>query len=343
MRLFLSIFCSLIISLTATSQSITRSVRVAPLAIFPFDPLSGRYLAQSLSPVATFVDAWREEGSKIELEIYDTLLVKGYKIYAQLEDSTLIDRVVSYLKSTITSRDTVNIYSTNIYDFPPSRDFLAHFESDIQHIKRFFATPIHKLTDCHRFDPYAPSNFSRLMHDFQLSVSGANLSLFAPPRLDAAMEKEIFISSIYNLLYFDNQLVTVNMTGLEIKNLLEKIYEARYYTLKNEQSDLLRTTLPPSMHSSLAGTPFSVNLTRRNGAKIEDLTLDQKAIYKVAMNSFAAQKLDKAMVHIGDYRTLLIKYLQQAKTPQNHEDWHLKPQRWVDEIKARENLQIYGN
>lgn len=276
----------------------------------------------------------------VELIINDSLLSKGYKAYIALEDSTLLDRVLTYLNASITSDDTSEIYSPKIYDFPQSRDFMKYFASDIEHIKRFYSTPLRKFSSNQQFNPYAPSNFSSLMHDFQLSASGADLSVFAPPRLDAAFAEELYLGSVLSLFYFDNQLVTVNLTGLEIKNLLEDIYGARYYTLKNLQSDLLRTTLPASMHGSLAGAYYTVNLTKNRGHKIEDLELDRRTIYSVVMNSFAAGKLDKPMHEVGEYKYLLIKYLQDSKNIENRESWRLKPERWVEEIKARESLQI---
>ncbi|MEG0601638.1 MAG: 5'-nucleotidase C-terminal domain-containing protein [Mucinivorans sp.] len=344
MRLFLALIGSLFISLASVAQSVAsneRVVNVAPRAIFPFDPLSGRYVKESLASVVTYVESWRADGTAINLTLYDTLLSDGYKIYNLTEDSTLIARVLTYINATITSSDTSGIYRPSIYDFPQSRTFLTHFSSDIEHIKRFFATPITRFSAPKHFDPYAPNEFSNLMHDYQITASGAELSIFAPTKLDNNFDEEVFISSIYNLFYYDNQLVTVNLTGREIKLLLEKIYDARYYTLRGVESDLLHTTLPPSMHSSLAGTPYTVNLTRGRGAKIEDLTLNPKKIYSVAMNSFAASKLGKAMIYVGSYKMLLIKYLQHLATPKIQENWCMKPERWVNEIKKRESLQIH--
>lgn len=337
MRVIVSII--FIISCLTCAGQATRVVRVAPRAIFPFEPISGRYVGESLAPVATYVQAWREEGA-LELIVNDSLLSKGYKMYLKLEDSTLFNRVLTYLNASVTSTDTMGIYSTKIYDFPQSRDFMAHFASDIQRIKRYYSTPLRKLINNQQFNPYCPSEFSSTMHDFQLTTTGADLSIFAPPRIDAAFTSELYIGSVLNLFYFDNQLVVVKLSGFEVKKLLEQIYDARYYTLKNLQSDLLRTTLPASMHASLAGAWYTVNLTKPRGHKIEELKLDPKAVYRVAMNSFAASKLDKPAVEVGEYKYLLIKYLKDHKSIENREHWRLKPERWVEEIKARESLQI---
>ncbi|MEF9950298.1 MAG: hypothetical protein RR752_03880, partial [Mucinivorans sp.] len=81
-------------------------MNVAPRAIFPFDPLSGRYVKESLASVVTYVESWRADGTAINLTLYDTLLSDGYKIYNLTEDSTLIARVLTCINATITSSDT---------------------------------------------------------------------------------------------------------------------------------------------------------------------------------------------------------------------------------------------
>lgn len=323
--------------LIAFGQEVRR-VKVAPEALFSFDPISGRYVKNSLPSVATYIEAWREQG-EVEILVSLARLSRGYTIYNKLGDSTLLPRVSEYLGAQKVATDTTGLNSDKIYDFPQSRTFNEFFATDVERIKHFYSTPLRKFVDRQEFNPYASGDFSGLMHDFQLTVSGADLSVFAPPRLDAALPAEIYISSIFSLFYFDNQLVVVELTGREIKKMLEDIYGARFYVLKNEQSDLLRSTLPPSMHASLAGAPFEVNLTRPPGSRIEGLRLDDKPNYRVVMNSFAAQRLGKAIVEIGDYKTLLIKYLKSEKLIENREQWRLKPERWVREIEARERIE----
>lgn len=323
--------------LIALGQEVKR-VKVAPEALFSFDPISGRYVKNSLPSVATYIEAWREQGD-LELVVSLARLSKGYTIYNRLGDSTLIGRAIEYLGAQKVATDTAGLNSDKIYDFPQSKTFNEFFAADVERIKHFYSTPLHQFVDRQQFNPYTPSDFSGLMHDFQLTVSGADLSVFAPPRLDAALPAETYISSIFSLFYFDNQLVIIEMTGREIKKMLEDIYGARFYVLKNEQSDLLRSTLPPSMHASLAGAAYEVNLTRPQGSRIEGLGLDAKQNYRVTMNSFAAQRLDKDVVDIGDYKMLLVKYLKEKKPIENREQWRLKPERWAREIEVRERTQ----
>lgn len=317
-----------------------RTVEVAPEAIFPFDPLSGRYVKHSLAPVATYIAAWREEGSEVMVSVSDSALSAGYRIYLDVVDSTLMDRVRHYLDAK--KSDTLASPITEaIYEFPQSREFLSHFDSDIERVKRFFATPLAIRDSAAMFDPYAPSDFSRLFHDFQLTATMADLSLFAPTTLDATIARELFVKTIFSLFPFDNQLTVIQLSGREIRALLEKIYSTRYFTLKNDRSDLLRHRLPAYLHSSLAGVLYDVNLTKPEGERIENLSLEPDTIYSIATNSFAARDI-KQKVHYGDYKTLLIKYLQNQRIPKSSEKWTLKPERWVREIKLREIDTIFG-
>lgn len=231
-------------------------------------------------------------------------------------------------------------FNDKIYDFPKSRDFDDHFMDDVQRIKRFYSTVLCNLDSTLTFDPYGPSELSHLMHDFQLSVTGADLSMFAPVRLNMKLDKDVYIRNIESLFYYKNNLVTIQMTGRELRQWLDKIYSARYFTIRNEQSDLLRSYLPASMHLSMSGASFTVNLTKDKGHKIENLELKDDTIYSVAMNSFTATKANKATVELGDYKYLLIKYLTNIKQGKNSETWRLKPERWVEKIKAREILEI---
>lgn len=331
----------------ASYAAAQKAVYVAPAAIFPFDPLRSTYSKQSLSPVDTYVRAWRAEGQDVRLTVCDTSLSDGYKIYLDLVDSTLLHRALVYIGGSIATHDTISKSDTlpppneTLYDFPQSREFLTAFDADIERVKRFFATPLRILDSTARFDPYAPNDFSRLFHSFQLDVSGADLSIFAPPTFDAKLPTEIFIKTIYNLFYFDNELVTVRLSGREVKVLLEKIYSSRYFTLKSDRSDLLNYRAPAFMHSSLAGAHYEIDLTRHQGDRVVSLALQVDTIYSVVLNSFAAKEF-KVLVKLGDYKSLLIKYLQGEIKTANRENWQLKPQRWVGEIKLREMETIFG-
>lgn len=322
--------------LTCTcAQAQKAALRVAPKALFGFEPLANRYVPHHLAPIATYITEWRKEIPNLPLFLSDSLLDPATKFYLNHVDTTLYDRILTHLNASIDT-SYQKIQDSTLYTFPPSRQFLSAFDPDIQKIRRFFATPIAIFDTAKTFDPYAPSPLSQTMHSFQLEASGAELSLWAPARMDAKLEKELYAKDIFYMLRHTNQLVVITLSGKEIKELLEKIYAKRFYTLRSTQSDLLNIHLPPSMHQSIAGINYKINLTKR---KIEAATdLNPKKQYNVVMSSYAASKIGKPYREIGDYNTLLINYISRNKEPKNPEQWSLSPERWVGEIKAREAL-----
>lgn len=322
----------LLVSVCAQAQK--APVRTAPKSLFGFNPLSNSYAPHNLAPIATYTAAWRKEQPDLQLLVSDSLLDPATKYYLNNIDTTLYHRILTHLTASVDS-STQPIQDSTLYTFPASRELLQAFDTDVQKIRRFFATPLATLDSAKTFDPYAPSTLSQYMHHFQIAASGADLSLWAPPRLNAALNQEPYAKEIFYLYRYENQLVVVQMSGKEVKELLEQIYARRFYALRSAQSDLLNFRLPPSMHQSVAGVAYKYELTKR---KIEAPTLDQTKIYKVAMNSYAASKLNKAVRKVGDYNTLLINHIRNKKTGKNSEQWRLAPERWVGEIKAREVL-----
>ena len=310
---------------------------VAPQSLFGFDPLNNRYVPHHLAPVATYLAEWRKERPELTLAVSDSLLDPATKYYLNHVDTTLYHRILTYLNATKTSKPTPT-QDSSLYSFPSSRPFLDFFDGDMQAMRRFFATPIARFDTVVAFDPYAPSPLSQLFHVFQLETSRADLSLWAPPRLDASLGPELYIKDIYWLLRYPNTLVVVELSGKEIKALLEETNSRRYHTLRSPQSDLLNTNLPPSMHQSLAGLPYRVDLTKPKGRRIDAPGLEPNRIYTVTLNSYAAQKLGKKTIELGDYNTLLINYIKRKNVPENPEKWRLGPERWSEEIKARERL-----
>lgn len=324
------LFILLLLPVAASGQS-TRQVGVDCRALFPFEPLSGRYVAGSLSQVAEYVAQWRDVDS-ISLTISPRLTL-GYELYEALVDSTLSGRVLGYFSPVVI--DSVK----SVVDFnkmPHSRKFLDYFDSDIQRIKRFFATPIATLIDSLPIGDsyYGASAFASLFHRFQMEVSGASVSFFAPPAESGLLKKEIYIKDVYSLFRFSNDLVVCDMRGSQIKDYLTTVYNKRYYKMESENSDLVRRRTPYYLHSSAAGVSYRVNLTK---GRIEDFSLHPDSVYKVVTNSFEAKKMG-ASQSFGDYRILLIKWLIKCQVVNAEivERWSLAPERWVDVATKRE-------
>ncbi len=309
--------------------------------IFSFNPLNGWYIAESLEPVATYIEDWREEDPSTTLRIKDSLCW-GYRHYLSEVDSTLLPRVMNYLDATfIPPTDTIYKYR-ELSGFPHSRKFKDYFNSDIEAIKRYFATPLQTIDTILTYNAYHDNDFESLFHTFQLDITGADLSLYSPSKLDDKIPQELYIKNIASLLYFDNTLVRVKLTGAELKELMEENYSRRYYRVHDTSDDLLKHRVPAFLHLSLSDTPHTVNLTKRKGRSIENWRLSADSTYTVAMNSFLAKDYD-TIEDFGDYKQLLIKWLKTTKNPlrvRTHTT--LQPARIVTIIEQREKETIFG-
>ncbi len=322
-------------TLTAHAQ---RSVAVSVEALFAFDPLSGRFEPKCLPPVATYIEDWRVEIPDMKLVIVDSLKW-GYRHYTQRVDTTLIPRILCYLGATI---DSTSVKGRNLRDFPHSRAFNEYFNSDIERIKRYFASPLCRFDTTLKYNAYGDSDFEALFHTFQREVTGAQLSIFSPPRLTAQLPEECYISNIVSLLYYDNSLVVVEMTGDEILEMIERSYSLRYYRPRSVQDDLLKHRVPSYLHTSISGVPHTLNLSKRSGKSVENWTLKPTAVYRVAMNSFLAR--DRVVVRdYGDYKELIVEWLRSTPDPLKYRvSVEIQPRRVVDEIMKREIITIFG-
>lgn len=319
--------------------SAQKQVTVVVDGLFPFDPITSRYVVRSLAPISTYAEAWRAEGQKVEIFVIDSLSF-GYRYYCEHADTTLKNRVLSYVGATLQTDTSVRV--SDISGFSYSADFLAVFDPDIERIKRFYATPIAVFDTAKVYDPYAPCDFMALFHTFQIEVSGADLSIVAPPRRDVSLNKECYIKQLASLLRYDNDLVVVRLSGRQVKDLMEDSYQRRYYQIKDDGSDLLRIFTPAYLYSSIAPVAHTVNLTKPAGRRVENWPLDEDTIYKVALNSFLARDIEGVEV-VGEYKMLLINWLRETKNPfRIREDYQLQPARVVARIVEREGKTIFG-
>lgn len=333
------LFSLFILLFSAHNSFAQREIRVETEYLFPFDPLGGWYTNNSLSPVATFIESWREQDSKTKLFVVDSLSW-GYRHYIDIVDSTLFTRVLDYLGAELITEVDSSQRVSELSDFPRNKAYEEHFNEDIWAIKRYFATPIAKLDSSIKFNPYGGGDFQSLFHTFECDVTGAEISLFAPPRLNASLPKEIYINNITSLLYYDNSLVVVELTGAELKELLETYYSYRYYQIKNHQSDMLKFRTPAYLHIGVGGVQFTLNLTKEKGKKIENWRLKSEQIYRVAMNSFLARNF-QISEDMGNYKNLLIEWLQRTENLFKVQELvNIEPQRVVTVIEQRERTTI---
>lgn len=341
----LAIFTFSCSTFCGAQSSEPKKVDVKIEGLFSFDPLSGWYIDESLESVSTYIKSWREETPDLRFCIYDSLRW-GYAHYLSEVDTTLLPRVLEYLDAErVDLKDTLAVGSLRYKDlslFSKDREFEEYFNSDIQAIKRYYATPVAQFDTVLKYNPFDGGNFENLFHSFQSEVSGAELSVFSPSRLTASLPKECYVKDLVSVLYYDNDLVVVEMSGKELKEYMEAAYSRKYYRVRDESDDLLKYKTPAFLFTSLGGVPHTVNLTKSAGKVIENWGLTDDRIYSVAINSFLARDMKVVRV-CGDYKTLMLRWL---KTTENFfkikVEADLQPQRIVENIAKREQVSVLG-
>ena len=145
------------------------------------------------------------------------------------------------------------------------------------------------------------------LHTVQLSTSGADVSLSAPLTFNGVVEKgAVLFGDLFTIYPYENMLYVLNLTGKEIKDLLEYSYDRWIVTpgdhvLNIRQRSDSRTGAERWSFAnrsynfdSAAGISYTVDVTQPFGSRVCISTLangtpfDESATYEVAMTSYRA-------------------------------------------------------
>ncbi len=197
-----------------------------------------------------------------------------------------------------------------IGDLTPDPDFMEYFEPERRVTENFVMRRIGYAEGDFsvRQAYFGPSAFMQLLHELQLEISGADISLAAPLAFDALIKKgDLHISDMFTLYKYENVLYTVALSGLEIKNYLEMSYSLWTDVMKTQKSHLLlfsgndklkakdgyaKLKHPSYNFDSAEGIIYTVDVTKQRGEKINIISMadgsafDYTKRYKVALNSY---------------------------------------------------------
>lgn len=198
----------------------------------------------------------------------------------------------------------------SVADIEPDAEFLDEFRPErdrsLQLVERVIgeAEGDFSIRDSY----FGPSAFMELIHTLQLEVSGAQISLASPTSFDATLRRgPLCMSDMFTLYRYENQLCTLRMTGLEIKNHLEMSYNLWTAVMRSPSDYLLKFASgnpvkgdyahlinPTYNFDSAYGINYTVDVTRPQGSKISILsmadctTFDLEREYEVAVNTYRA-------------------------------------------------------
>lgn len=278
---------------------------------------------------------------------------------------------------------TIDGKIVDIRNMDVDNKFMAHFTKDIEDVKewadRKIGTTDTTITTRDSF--FGSSAFTDLVHNLQLSITGADISLIAPLTFNATLAKgDITVADMFNLYKFENQLYTMKLSGEEIRKHLEMSYDLWVNTMKSPDDHIMlldNTSSNDNQRSgfknmtfnfdSAAGIIYTVDVTKPDGSKVNIISMadgspfDEKKIYKVAVNSYRGngggelltlgagipkEKLDERIIARTehDQRWYLMKEIERLGniSPKANNNWKFIPEEWAKPAIERDRKIIFG-
>ena len=187
-------------------------------------------------------------------------------------------------------------------------DFVRHFQPQMDGIKHYIERQIGTfLTTISSRDAFFGSAaFVDYIHQLQLEETHADISLTAPLVFDTEIKAgPVYMSDMFKLYRFENQIYALRMTGREVRQLLELSYDQWVNTMKSPDDHimLLAPKAPGDNQregfknytfnfDSASGIDYEVDVTKPDGQKVhikqftDGRPFDENKWYLVAMNSY---------------------------------------------------------
>ena len=271
----------------------------------------------------------------------------------------------------------------SVRDEEVDQRMVSHFQPQIDQIKQYvdrrigrFEHPIYT-----RESFFGNAAFTDLIHNLQMQISKADISLNAPLSFNATIKAgDVTQGDMFKLYRFENLLFVLRMTGEEIRKHLEYSYDMWTNTMKSADDHALRLNEASKddqqrtgfqnytfNFDSACGIDYEVDLTKPDGQKVRILQMsngqpfDEKRWYKVVMNSYRANgggelltrgagipkdSLEgRVLFHSElDQRYYLTQEIERMETvdPQPNHNWRFVPEEWAKPALKRDSLLLFG-
>ncbi|MFC2474424.1 MAG: bifunctional metallophosphatase/5'-nucleotidase [Prevotella sp.] len=281
---------------------------------------------------------------------------------------------------------TVTSVSGNLQDItqePVDEAYMSHFRAYINKVDAFANEKIgefkHAISsrDCY----FGSSAFNDLILNLELKMTGADIAFNAPLQFNATIKAgPIYMSDMFNLYKYENQLYVMRLTGEEVRRHLEMSYDLWMNTMTSPSDHLLlldRRTYGDAQRmgfknfsfnfDSAAGIDYTVDVTKPAGKKVTILRMsngqpfNEKAWYKVAVNSYrgngggelltrgagiAKDSLESRIIWRSerDQRYYLAQEIRKAgiMDPQPNNNWKVIPEAWTRPAAERDYKLLFG-
>ena len=271
----------------------------------------------------------------------------------------------------------------DVRDEAVDQQMMAHFQPDVDRIKAFVERRIGTFANeaSTRDSYFGNSAFTDFIHQLQLQITGADISLNAPLSFDSKISKgPVTVADMFKLYRFENQLCVLRMTGRELLGHLEMSYDQWVNTMTQPGDHLLLLNIDSRSDQqrmgfknytfnfdSAAGIDYEVDVTQPDGHKVSILRMsngqpfDLDKVYKVVMNSYRANGGGDLIVRGGgipkdslngriiyqselDLRHYLMEEIQRMGTvrPKAASNWKFVPEKWTKAAAQRDRKLLFG-
>ena len=269
-------------------------------------------------------------------------------------------------------------------DYNIDSDFMKQFRTQEKNVQNFVSRKIGTMGQTISTRPayFGPSAFVDLIHQLQLAISGADISLAAPLSFDAEIQAgDIRVSDMFNLYKYENMLYTMNLKGSEVRKALEMSYALWTRQMNAATDDLLllrdnqrpgaedraKFANPSYNFDSAAGIRYTVDVTQPEGKKVRIISMadgtpfEEEKMYKVAVNSYRGngggelltqgagipqEKLSERILTSTDkdLRYYLMQYIEQKGhiEPRALNHWKFIPEEWTKPASQRDYKRLFG-
>lgn len=270
----------------------------------------------------------------------------------------------------------------DISEIEPDEAYMRYFAKAYKNTVDYVNAEIGEFTETVSVEDafFGPSAFIDLLHDLQLKLTKAEISLVAPLSMNSEIKAgKVYMRDMFNLYKYENLLYTMMLTGKEVRDALE--YSAGLWTnqMTSEDDHLLRIEQNPHNNQyrfvkpffafdSAAGIRYTIDVTKPIGERVQIISMangdsfDENRTYWVAVNSYQGsggggiltegsgiprEKLTERIVFSTDkdLRFYLAEEIKKAKVvkPQSFDQWKFIPENWVEKAAARDRDLLFGN
>ena len=214
----------------------------------------------------------------------------------------------------------------------------------------------------------------------QLKITGADISFNAPLTFNTCIPAgDVFMSDMFNLYRYENQIYTMKLTGREILGHLEMSYDLWVNTMKSPDDHIMLLTENQTEgrrqvffknlafnFDSAVGIDYEVDVTKPDGEKVNILRMSNgqpfqlDKFYTVAMNSYRGngggelltrgagipqEQLKERILWMSerDQRYYLAHEISKMKMadPQPLNNWRFVPEEWTAKAIERDRALLF--